>query len=233
MPVRIPPWPRLEARHGQERCVRLISNDRRHDHLHEQLRAQRWDDNARWQLTTFAQYQLGEWSGSAVEYEASGDSCSFAAGAESACSSVGRVLADDLVEVRDELWKHRDLLLPGIRQPVMALENGVRPAGKAQDTDPELLRSMLAEMLLWCAPTSSPAVVVRSTKAYKAAGGSGGEVGVQVVALVQQRAAHRVLAREVLRAERVDALQVPLDVGQPDARNRGEGTQPGHEDPGP
>ena len=83
----------------------------------------------------------------------------------------------DVVEVRDELWKHRDLLLPGIRQPVMALENGVRPAGKAQDTDPELLRSMLAEMLLWCAPTSSPAVVVRSTKAYKAAGGSGGEVG--------------------------------------------------------
>ncbi len=32
--------------------------------------------------------------------------------------------------------------------------------------------------------------------------------------LVQQRAAHRVLPREVPRAERVDAREVPLDVGQ-------------------
>lgn len=36
----------------------------------EEYRKQRWDDNARWQLTTFAQAQMGSWGGTAEIYEA-------------------------------------------------------------------------------------------------------------------------------------------------------------------
>ena len=38
----------------------------------EAYRAQKWANNARWQLATFAQAQLGEWKGSCVAYEPSG-----------------------------------------------------------------------------------------------------------------------------------------------------------------
>ena len=78
----------------------------------------------------------------------------------------------DPTELREMVWKHRGNIIPGIRQPLMALEG----TAKTEDSDPELLRSMLAELLIWCAPSSSPAVVLASAKVYASVGGSGGEV---------------------------------------------------------
>lgn len=43
------------------------------DEMIEEYRKQRWDDNARWQLTTFAEAQMGGFGGTAELYEAVGD----------------------------------------------------------------------------------------------------------------------------------------------------------------
>ncbi len=79
----------------------------------------------------------------------------------------------DPAELREMVWMHRNSLIPGVRQPLMALEGAT---AKSQDSDPELLRSMLAELLIWCAPSSAPAIAVASAKVFKSSRG-GGEVG--------------------------------------------------------
>ena len=79
----------------------------------------------------------------------------------------------DPTELREQVWKHRGILIPGIRQPLMALEG----TADTEDTDPELLRAMLAELLIWSAPSTAPAVALRGAKASVNSGGSGGEVG--------------------------------------------------------
>jgi hypothetical protein len=43
------------------------------DELLAEYRRKRWDDNARWQLTTFVQSQLGEWAGEVELYEQDGN----------------------------------------------------------------------------------------------------------------------------------------------------------------
>ena len=80
----------------------------------------------------------------------------------------------DPAELREMVWNHRNSIIPGLRQPLMALEGAT---GKSEDSDPELLRSMLAELLLWCAPSSSPATALASAKVFKSSSGSGAEVG--------------------------------------------------------
>jgi hypothetical protein len=80
----------------------------------------------------------------------------------------------DPAELREMVWKHRNSLIQGVRQPLMALEGAT---AKSQDSDPELLRSMLAELLIWCAPSSAPAIVVASSKVFKSSSGGSGEVG--------------------------------------------------------
>merc|ERR1719163_1350453 len=42
------------------------------EELLEEYRRKRWEDNARWQLTTFAQAQLGAWAGEIALYELDG-----------------------------------------------------------------------------------------------------------------------------------------------------------------
>ena len=42
------------------------------EELLEQYRAERWDNNAKWQLTTFAEAQMGSWEGEIELYEADG-----------------------------------------------------------------------------------------------------------------------------------------------------------------
>ena len=43
------------------------------DDMLEEYRRQRWEDNAKWQLTTFAQSQLGSWEGEIELYELDGE----------------------------------------------------------------------------------------------------------------------------------------------------------------
>jgi len=50
-----------------------IEADMDDEELLAEYRRKRWEDNARWQLTTFAQSQLGSWAGELELYELDGD----------------------------------------------------------------------------------------------------------------------------------------------------------------
>jgi hypothetical protein len=73
----------------------------------------------------------------------------------------------DPAEVRGAIWRHRGVLMPGIQQADEALEATATAGGHSaavgspRSSDPELLRGMLREMLLWCAPSATPAAVLR------------------------------------------------------------------------
>lgn len=72
------------------------------EELLEQYRAQRWEDNARWQLTTFAGAQLGDFDGSCVLYRpATRDDGSpkMAEGGTGETSVVGSVLGASKVKL--------------------------------------------------------------------------------------------------------------------------------------
>lgn len=54
-------------------CADTYEDTLTDEEMIEEYRKQRWDDNARWQLTTFAQAQMGQWGGTAEIYEASAE----------------------------------------------------------------------------------------------------------------------------------------------------------------
>ena len=76
----------------------------------------------------------------------------------------------DPAAVRAQVWQHRGVLTPGIRQP---LDAQATPAGQsgstgeARPSDAALLRGMLCELLLWCAPSETPAAIMRSVTARR------------------------------------------------------------------
>jgi hypothetical protein len=69
-------------------------------------RQQKWDNNARWQLSTFAQSQLGEWAGTMVCYEpsatADGSVRMVEAGSHATTGSAS-VITDGQIEWRETL----------------------------------------------------------------------------------------------------------------------------------
>lgn len=79
------------------------------DALLEKYREQRWDDNAKWQLTTFVEGQLGKWAGRMTRYEpetAEEGTVRLVAAGESACSCNVRVtveVGEQAVAVSDTL----------------------------------------------------------------------------------------------------------------------------------
>ena len=77
-----------------------------------------------------------------------------------------RLSRTDPIEIRADIWRHRDVLMPGIREAAVALEatSYSGSVGSPLPSDPELLRGMLCEMLLWCAPSETPAAILRAVK---------------------------------------------------------------------
>ena len=75
------------------------------EELLEQYRQQRWEDNARWQLNTFAQAQLGSWKGTMDLYSL--DAVERVKLVQDlvggSCSSEARVCASNTIEIRDEM----------------------------------------------------------------------------------------------------------------------------------
>lgn len=89
----------------------------------------------------------------------------------------------DPVEMRATIWRHRDVLMPGIRQAGVALEatSASGSVGSPLQSDPELLRSMLCEMLLWCAPSETPAAILRPVTLQRSPGDA--PVGTEITEL--------------------------------------------------
>ena len=77
------------------------------EQLLEQMRAKRWDDNARWQLNTFAQSQLGAWTGSLELYDSDGSGGVRLVPVEEqenrACRTTASVCATNTLELVDDL----------------------------------------------------------------------------------------------------------------------------------
>ena len=76
------------------------------EELLAQYRQRRWDDNARWQLQTFAGAQLGSFSGSVELYEADGAGGMRRAplGTDDAsCKCEGQILSNDAIELVESL----------------------------------------------------------------------------------------------------------------------------------
>ena len=86
-----------------------------------------------------------------------------------------RLSRTDPIEIRAEIWRNRGVLMSGIRQPDVALEATTDSAsvGTARLSDPELLRGMLCEMLLWCAPSETPAAILHSVVLHRSPGDEG------------------------------------------------------------
>ena len=81
----------------------------------------------------------------------------------------------DPIEIRAAIWQNRGVLMSGIRQPDVALEATTSSAsvGTARLSDPELLRGMLCEILLWCAPSETPAAILHSVVLQRSPGDEG------------------------------------------------------------
>lgn len=73
--------------------------------LLEEYRQERWDNNARWQLTTFAEAQMGAFAGEIELYEADGDGGvrRVVGPWQPACSSSGEIVSNEEIELVDTL----------------------------------------------------------------------------------------------------------------------------------
>ena len=65
-------------------------------------------------------------------------------------------------EVRRRLWENRRLLASALRDPEQALQGAILQGSgiTPRKTDPQMLRCMLAEILVWCAPSDAAQAVV-------------------------------------------------------------------------
>lgn len=75
------------------------------DEMLETYRQQRWDDNARWQLTTFAQAHMGAWGGQVELYEPSekGGMQRVVGPWATECTAEAKIVSNDAVEVGETL----------------------------------------------------------------------------------------------------------------------------------
>lgn len=74
------------------------------DELLEALRQKKWDANARWQLSTFAQTHLGEWVGAATTYTLTDDGLGMSQdGPPAACVTTAFVPADSVISWNEVL----------------------------------------------------------------------------------------------------------------------------------
>jgi hypothetical protein len=81
-----------------------IEEDIEDEALLEQYRQKRWDDNARWQLNTFAQSQLGKWAGHMELYLADDAGRMLPKELKStACSCEARVCASNTIGLTESL----------------------------------------------------------------------------------------------------------------------------------
>lgn len=97
-------------------------------------RQQKWDNNARWQLSTFAQSQLGEWAGTMVSYEPSATSDGSVRMVEAgshATSGSAAVLKDGEIEWRDTLHDQALATSRTLRASSFDRERGTNCVGNA------------------------------------------------------------------------------------------------------
>ena len=75
------------------------------EELLEEYRQQRWDNNAKWQLTTFAEAQMGEFAGEIELYGSDGDGGVRRVQGpwQPACSSKAEIVSNEEVELADTL----------------------------------------------------------------------------------------------------------------------------------
>jgi hypothetical protein len=106
-----------------------------------QYRAERWDDNARWQLNTFVAAQGGEWTGQYVQYDPVADSGGAASDARAPGLSSGRARMQRRAAERCGCSVRQLPLSEGEAQACVSLVDDLPPSSAALCMPPSIWTS--------------------------------------------------------------------------------------------